>query len=273
MYNILLCEERLGMYSIPKNKIIVISALSNDEESQENINKKYNIIKTLRLDRKRDWFTSYFYKCLPISIGNIQGLVVSLPFEINILWNGSNEPSGVIFDISEKNKEIMFNSGISILSHFGHGIFSISLPFIIKTPEGVNIMTISPPNFPTYGISPLCSVVETDNLKYTFALSIKINTQNTWIKILPNYPVVGLLPIPRFFCDQFEIIDDSKFLDKNFINEQKQIAKEHEVVRNFLSTFKNRNQNLDRTYFTGTDIRGNKFVKHQINRNGSLIDE
>jgi hypothetical protein len=247
---------------IPKNKIAIIPLLEDDSQSMFDMNNLDKVIKPLNTSRKRDWFTSNFYKCLPLSIGNMQGFVVSVPFEFDVMWNGGNSPQD-IFIISYGDDKDYF--GVRVESHFGNGIFTIGLPFIIKTPQKVNIMTIAPPNFPLPGLSPLSGVVETDNLKYVFTLNIKIDIPNTWIKIMPSYPLVGLLPIPRYFCDNFELIDGEKFFDKKFIENERNIAKDHGLVRYFLyNMFSKTNKNYDGSYFSGTDIRGNKFDDHQL---------
>lgn len=245
--------------NIEKNKISIIRA-----EGAENLSilEIKNIIAPLNNERKRDWFTSHFYKCLPLSIGNMQGFVVKIPYEFDVFWNGGSNQEDLFLKFYDKNKKTEL---VTVSSHFGFGILTINLPFIIKTDNDINIMTTSPPNFPTPGLSPLCGVVETDNLKYTFSLNIKVDIPNVWIKILPNSPLVGLLPIPRFFCDQFEIIDGDVELNQDFVKNEKEIAKEHGIVRNFLSNISNDSHSkLDRTYFLGTDIRGNKFNNHQL---------
>jgi hypothetical protein len=251
-------KEKMIKDYVPKNKILLIPITKKNI----NINKKYKIVKPLNLYRKREWFTSHFYKCLPLSIGNMQGFSVSLPFELNLIWNGGLDNDSIHFNFLEQDKEIIEDCEVYVSSHFGNGIFTVNLPFIIKTPSEVNIMTTSPPNYPLPGLSPLCGVVETDNLKYTFSLNIKVDIPNVWIKILPNSPIIGILPIPRLFCDQFDIIDDINKMDSNFVKDQKEVAKEHAVVRDFLSTLDT--NGLDKTYFNGTDIRGNKFFNHQL---------
>lgn len=245
---------------VPKNKIAIISIHDDYELDMQKVKK---IIKSLNIVKKREWFDPHFYNCLPLVIGNSQGFSVNIPFEFDVFWNGGKDPEDVSF-VFYNEEEVDEKYKVHISSHFGNGIFTINLPFIIKTPENVNIMTISPPNFPLPGLSPLSGVVETDNLAYTFSLNIKIDIPNVWIKVLPDSPVIGLLPIPRFFCDSFELIDGNKKLDKNKVKDQKDIAKEHAIVRDFLSkNFVEKNKKLDRTYFMGTDIRGNKFKNHQ----------
>ena len=255
-------ETSMSSESVLENKIAILRRLG-EEDNLEYVDLKCvkKIITPLSGLKKRGWFSPHFYKCLPLAIGNAQGFVVSLPFEFDVMWNGGNDPKDVLLKFEDSDKKE--KSKIDVSSHFGNGVFTINLPFIIKTPQNVSIMTISPPNFPTPGLSPLSAVIETDNLKYTFGLSIKVDIANTWIKILPYAPLVGLLPIPRYFCDQFELIDGDLELHSSFTNNEKIIAKDHANVRAALSTTLDP---LDRTYFFGTDIRGNKFKNHQTSK-------
>jgi hypothetical protein len=256
-------ETSMSSESVPENKIAILRRLG-EENNLEYVDLEHvkKIITPLSGLKKRGWFSSHFYKCLPLAIGNAQGFVVSLPFEFNVMWNGGDDPKDILFKFEDFDKKE--KSKIDVSSHFGNGVFTINLPFIIKTPQNVDLMTTSPPNFLTPGLSPLSAVIETDNLKYTFGLSIKIDILNTWIKILPYAPLVGLLPIPRNFCSQFELIDGDKDMSPIYLTNEKLIAEEHAVVRSHLSNmFYGTNKSLDRTYFEGMDIRGNKFKNRQ----------
>jgi hypothetical protein len=136
------------------------------------------------------------------------------------------------------------------------------VPVIFKTPPNVGLMTIAPPNFLTPGMNALTAVVETDNLRYTFSLNIKINIDNVWINVKKNSPLIGIIPVPRNFCDNFEIIDAEKILDKKEIEEEREVAYEHRKNRSEIKYLKN---NLDNTYYKGVDIRNNKFKNvHQL---------
>ena len=175
-------------------------------------------IKPLNEDHKRDWFTSHFYKCLPLSIGNMQGFAFSVPFTFEVLWNGGSHPDDVKITIEDDADFDLKNTNhVHITSEFGHGIFTAHFPVMLKTPPGVNLMTIAPPNFPVPGISPMTGVVETDNLRFTFTLNFKIDLQSTIIKIEKNYPIMGILPIPRYFCDSFKLVNAYDIFDENIV--------------------------------------------------------
>jgi len=241
---------------VPEKTIAFYSLSNNREYSVKDVS---IFLKPLSNTYKRDWFSSKFYKCLPLSIGNMQGFIFSIPFDLEIKWNGGNDPGDL--NILMKNSE-NYKDYIHVTSGFGFGIFTIHFPIILKTPPGVNLMTISPPNFITSGITPMTAVIETDNLKFTFTLNFKINEINKVIKVPANSPIMGIIPIPRYFCDSFELKNAYDIFDKDTIQEEKNIVIYHGKLReesNKLGKYKH-----DGSYFKGEDIMGNKFLDHQI---------
>jgi hypothetical protein len=211
-------------------------------------------------NKKRDWFTPHFYRCLPLSIANQYGYVLTLPFDIELLWDGSEGPNGLSIATSEKN--IFFN----IESHFGHGIATITTPFFIKTPKNVNIMTINPPNYILPNITVLNGVVETDNLRGAFTFNIKLQTPGIVTKIEKGTPVSGIIPIPRYFADGFSLKDAADIFTDQEISEEFQAYKDHSILRNNGNTQAESENKYtpDRLYMRGLDVYGNKFPDHQV---------
>lgn len=248
---------------VPNNKIAAISVKGDSNLKQFDLKDLSEIIVPAKNNHHRDWFGKHFYKCLPLTIGNMQGFLVSVPFDFAVMWNGGNNKEDLLFSSSEKEKTYNNKKHIRVLSHFGHGIFTLDLPFMLKTPPGVNLMTISPPNYISYGLNTMTGVVESDNLRQYFTVNIKVNLVNEWITIPSGYPLAGIIPIPRYFCDSFEIVDANDLFNKEQIEEEQNICFEHEFIRNYLQE-NNIDDGLDRTYYFGKDIRGNKFPDHQL---------
>lgn len=225
-------------------------------------------LKPLNTNNKRDWFNAHFYKCLPLAIGNMQGFIFSLPYTIKLLWNGSNHTDGLTISYTEDFKKYKNINFIHPSSEFGHGILTIHFPLTLKTPPGINLMTIAPPNFPLAGLSPMTGVVESDNLRFSFTLNIKINLSNTNIIIEKDTPLVGLLPIPRYFCDSFELKNAYDVFNKEVVEEEIRIVNKHNKQREINN--KN-NGKSDRLYYSGKDIEENKFIDHQLPKNKTWL--
>ena len=90
-------------------------------------------------------------------------------------------------------------------SHFGEGIITIGTPFILRTPPGINIMTINPPNYIIPNITVMTGVIETDNLRRNFTFNLKIQMPNIRVTVPAGTPLAGFIPIPRYFADNFEL--------------------------------------------------------------------
>jgi hypothetical protein len=245
---------------VPEKTIAVFPLIPDKgiEEFDMNFN---SFLKPLNLDHKRGWFHSDFYHCLPLSIGNMQGFSVSVPFGFDVIWNGGNSVEDVSIIKDENYNKFIGVNAVDVKSEFGYGIITIHLPITLKTPPGVNLMTIAPPNFPVVGLSPMTGVVESDNIRFTFTINIKIDIPNTIIRIEKDAPLAGILPIPRYFCDSFELKNANEIFTKEVIEDERLAIDEHGESRDFY------NQNklgLDRLYYKGVDIRNNKFKDHQL---------
>jgi hypothetical protein len=246
---------------VPDKTIAFFPIIPNDGIEPFNLDNINLFLNPLNTDHKRNWFSSNFYRCLPLSIGNMQGFVFSIPYSFDVYWNGGDRPEDIIITYYEdftpyKNLNFIYPN-----SEFGHGVLTLHYPVILKTPPGVNLMTISPPNYPLPGMSPMTGVVESDNIRFGFTLNLKIDIPNTTIKVLPNSPLVGIIPIPRYFCDSFELKSAYDIFDKEIIEEEKAVVKEHSDKRDKAVMY---NLEQDGLYYKGMDVRGNKFKDHQL---------
>lgn len=252
---------------VPDNTIAFFPIIPDKGIKPFNLKDIHLFLKPLNKTHKREWFSSYFYHCLPLSIGNMQGFVFSLPYTISVLWNGGNNVKDLSIKYYEDLKPYEGYNFIHPSSEFGNGILTIHFPLTLKTPPGINLMTIAPPNFPTPGLSPMTGVVESDNLRFTFTLNIKIDIPDVEIIIKPNTPIAGMIPIPRYFCDSFILKNAYDIFEKEIVDEEIKITKENANKRD------NANKNdlgQDKMYYSGFDIKGNRFKDHQLPKKNKL---
>jgi hypothetical protein len=252
---------------VPNNTIAFFPVIPDDVTKPFNLNDVKLFLKPLNTSHKRDWFSSHFYKCLPLSIGNMQGFVFSLPYTVTLFWNGGNNIEDLQISYKEDFQEYKDINFIYPSSEFGHGIVTIHFPLTLKTPPGINLMTIAPPNFPLTGLSPMTGVVESDNIRFSFTLNIKVDLPNVNILIEKDTPLVGLLPIPRYFCDSFELKNAYDIFDKNIVEEEIKTVEKNGLKR--IIANKN-NAPVDGLYYSGKDINGNKFKDHQLPKKNKL---
>lgn len=205
---------------------------------------------------KRDWFIDHAYYCLPLTFGNQHGFVYLASYDFSVLWDGSNEPSGVK----------VFNDGEQphyqkISSHFGMGTVTVDTPCAIRTPKGVNLLVMNPPNYYIDGIIHMSACVETDNLRRNFTFNLKITRPNYLIKITKGTPIGYFLPYPRYFIDDFKFKVDEEVLTKDIINDERTVSGLFGIERREYDV--NNKRKIGKRYMNGIDIFGNKFKEHQ----------
>jgi hypothetical protein len=246
---------------VPDKTIVYFPVIQENNLKPFDLKNVHLFLNPLNENHKRNWFGPHFYRCLPLAVGNMQGFVFSLPYTFTVLWNGGNKTEDLVINFHEDSEPYKNMNFIYPSSEFGSGILTIHFPLTLKTPPGINLMTIAPPNFPTPGLSPMTGVVESDNLRFSFTLNIKIDLINTEIIVLANSPLAGIIPIPRYFCDSFKLQSAYDIFDKDIIKEEMLVVKEHGDSR-----MKQNKNNLkdDKLYYNGKDIKGNIFKDHQL---------
>ena len=190
-----------GINNVPEKTIAVFSDATSNYISSKDKNRLSNLIE--KPSKKRDWFTPHFYKCLPLAIGNQYGFVIKSEFDFGFIWNGQEGRDGITLFFNE-NEEDLSKKYPRIESHFGSGIITINPPLWLRTPPGVNLMTINPPNFIIPNITVMAGVIETDNLRRNFTFNLKIQIPNLEVFIPKGTPLAAFIPIPRYYCDSFD---------------------------------------------------------------------
>lgn len=130
------------------------------------------------------------YRCLPLVIANQAGWVLRSPAAFRAYWYGGPNKTDVEvrFDGPPDNR---------IMSHFGAGTITFSVPFLFRTPAGVNLWVKGPANHIKDGVQPLEGVVETDWLASTFTMNWKITRVCEWVAFEEGEPFCMLVPVPR----------------------------------------------------------------------------
>jgi hypothetical protein len=245
-----------GINNVPENTIVVF---------QDNENFDLNTVDTIisKSPKKRDWFSPHFYRCLPLAIGNKYGFVIKSQYDISFIWDGSDSKDGVTVRGPKATPEEIQKRFPNIHSHFGNGVITINPPFALRTPPGVSLMTINPPNFVIPNITVMTGVVETDNLRRNFTFNLKVQIPNIEVVIPAGYPLAAIIPVPRYFCDSFELKLDSDVFPKNIILEEFNASRDSDIAR---STVESKMKNgVGKSYLNGLDVYGNKFLDHQKN--------
>jgi hypothetical protein len=206
-------------------------------------------------NKKRQWMddthSAFAYRCLPLTVANGFGWSVLCPTKLIVLWNGGSNTSDLSI-VGDTNK--------IAVSHFGSGILTFNLGFLIRTESSHNLYVKGPANLPKRGISPLEGIVETDWLPFTFTMNWKVTEQDHQIIFEKDEPICNFFPYPRNYIEQFN--PESDLIANDEI--------EHLQYNEWLQSRIHYNNNLrsngnkgERDYLRGQYKSGEKFEGHQ----------
>ena len=234
---------------IEENTILAVSHHDDWEKSID------DICGSLKGEKRRGWFIPHAYFCLPLVIGNQYGFIIRSQLDFWAIWNGGEAPEDVTV-VCHPNDGTQ-----SIEAHFGMGTITITNHFHFRTPPGINLMTINPPNYFIDGIHHLTGVIETDNLRRDFTFNLKLTRPDHPIYIKKGTPVGCFLPIPRYFVDSFDLKSAKEVLTNKEIEDERKIGMEFGAER--MGPDKEKPNQCGRRYRNGEDCRDNKFLDHQ----------
>lgn len=147
----------------------------------------------------RDWMDNahqrHPYRCLPLNIANQNGWFMRTPVPFEAYWLGGAAKEDIEIRFPEKPDN-------RILTHFGSGVITFTVPFLFRTPPGINLWVKGPANWIKDGVQPLEGVVESDWLASTFTMNWKITRVCEWIKFEKGEPFCMLVPVPRGLIEQ-----------------------------------------------------------------------
>jgi hypothetical protein len=240
------------MIAIPDNTLIAIADHPAFDHSVR------LIVEPLKGKLKREWFIHHAYFCLPLTIGNQYGFAIRSLKKIRAVWNGGDQPSDTQVEIMEESD---MPAAQTISSHFGMGVITIQNRFTFRTPPGINLMTINPPNCWIDGIHHMTGVIETDNLRRDFTFNLKVTRKNTPVMIEKGEYIGCVLPIPRYFVDGFQFLPAHAVLTTAQIRDEQEACRKFGVERSTVDI--NKPHGNGRRYFNGEDIDGALFWDHQ----------
>ena len=247
-----------GINDVPDKTVAIFTTdhLFNKQITQERL---LGMIK--KPDKKRDWFSPHFYRCLPLTIGNQYGFIVSSEFDIGFEWDGGDTPEATKVYVDPKVDDPNNIKFPNVKTHFGYGIVTINTNYFLRTPPGVNLITMNPPNYVIPNVTVMAGVIETDNLRRNFTFNLKIQVPNVRTNIPAGYPLAAFMPIPRYYCDEFNLEFAENIFNKEIIDEELRADKDATDYRTEIEpTLKN---GVGKHYMQGKDVYGNTFKDHQ----------
>ncbi len=150
----------------------------------------------------------YAYRCTPLNIANTSGWEVVNSQAFDAEWDGGTALKSLILapvDNSEKSVRVAS-------SHFGHGILTFHLGWLIRTSPGWAIWARGRPNSFKRGITPLEGIVESEWLSFPFTMNWRFTNPGK-VRFAVNEAVAFLTLCPHAILDMVqpvvrEIADD-----------------------------------------------------------------
>jgi hypothetical protein len=213
----------------------------------------------------RDWMDGahqrHPYRCLPLNIANQCGWILRCPVGFRAYWYGGP---------NKDDLELRFDAPDNrIVSHFGSGVITFTVPFLFRTPPGINLWVKGPANWVKDGVQALEGVVETDWIASTFTMNWKVTRASEWVRFEKGEPFCMLVPVPRGLIEglvpRVAMIESDPALHEQY---QKWQASRS----GFLSDLKARDPDAlargwQKDYFQGKTPDGRDFDGHQTKLN------
>ncbi|MBS0262498.1 MAG: hypothetical protein JSS02_11155 [Planctomycetes bacterium] len=211
----------------------------------------------------RDWMDAiperYAYRCLPLTVANQAGWIIRSPVRVTARWNGGTQIKDLrLWFAKNRNDD-------RVLSHFGSGILTFTLPFLFRTPPGLNLWVKGPANYFKDGIQPLEGVVETDWSQSTFTMNWKLTRPQHTIRFDEGEPICMIVPVPRGLVESLEPI-------RRPLSDNPDLLEQYETWRTSRRAFNAalargdaaaREQGWQKDYMLGRVVSGERVAGHQ----------
>lgn len=239
---------------VPENTIAVV-------KTQDSVLDYTDIVKSLIGHPTRDWFIKYASFCLPLTIANQYGFVITAQHDAELFWDGES------IHLDVKSEALYdYSSGQVYAVDFGPGVLTIDHTFLFRTPPGINLMAIQPPNYFIDGIQAMTGVIESDNLRRSFTFNLKITTPNKKIYIKKGDWLAAFIPIPRGFVDSFKMVPAEEIFSSDIINNEvaanKALGWQRKSHKDFGGDMTKINDS-GRRYFKGVHADDSPYKNHQ----------
>ena len=153
---------------------------------------------------RRDWMdqtpNKFAYRCLPLTVANSSGWEIKTPTAFEATWDGGSNTNAIKLNNLEDNNLL----NLVAASHFGSGILTFHVGYLIETTPGWGVWVRGMPNYHKKGIFPLDGFVESDWVPFTFTMNwkftkpgtVRFEKDETYCFItLVNYKELSTIPV------------------------------------------------------------------------------
>lgn len=140
----------------------------------------------------REWIDAtdqqFARRCLPLLIANQAGWFILNSHALRVTWNGGNEQEALTLEW------LSGEPPYPAVSHFGHGILTWTIPYLFRTPPGIQLLARGPANWPKDGVTALEGIVETDWSVATFTMNWFMTAVDHPVEFAAGEPICMLVP-------------------------------------------------------------------------------
>lgn len=213
--------------------------------------------------RSREWMEgteqSFALRCLPMVLANQSGWFIANPVSFTARWTGGNrkEDLAVEFDKDRCDDRVQ--------SHFGHGILTFTLPYLFRTPPGINLLVRGPSNQIKDGIQALEGVVETDWAVSPFTMNWKFTRPDHDVRFEAGEPICMIVPLQRGLAESLTPV-------RAPLKSNQELHAAYHEWRTRRNGFLDRlskgeaetvREGWQKDYFKGVDMQGQRIPEHQ----------
>ena len=145
-------------------------------------------------DTRRPWMDespdAFAYRCLPLTIANGHGWEIIGDSAVEAVWNGGAGLHDLKLTVHERGRMVP-------KSHFGAGVLTFDLEFLVRTAPSVSLWLSGPPNAMKDGIAPLTGIIETDWTPAAFTMNWRFTRPEHTIRFERGEPIGFFFPLPR----------------------------------------------------------------------------
>jgi uncharacterized protein DUF6065 len=226
--------------------------------------------------RKRAWMSgraSYAQRCLPMVIANESGWFLLNPTRFSAVWTGADAHDAVEVRYDGARPSHARASG-----EFGFGILTFGVPYLFRTPRGVDLLARGPSNWPKDGVAPLEGLVETDWAVATFTMNWKLTRPGHLVTFEAGEPFCMIVPQQRADLETFRPVRRSLSSEPATRAATKQWAERRDgaQIRRFLDTHRGveipGRDSWEKDYYRGTAPDGTAAEEHVMRRSLGLFE-
>ena len=172
---------------------------------------------------KRDWMDAstqrFAYKCVPLVMANTSGYAIACPFNLRVRWNGSEAHDSI--EIECLDPEHAEHVPEFFASHFGSGILTFRMPWIIRSDtEGVGVEITGPPNEWIPGLYPLQGLVQAWGHASSATMNWRLMYCDTDFFIPAGYPIAFIRAVDFQLIKSLEVqVCEFKDMEPEFIED------------------------------------------------------